>query len=362
LATRPDAEFVLHQVQTEDAHQRRGRLKIFLGYISGVGKSFRMFDEGRRRRERGQDVVVGAIQPVNSPEVEELLKKMEVIPVKRVEGLLVMDVDAILHRRPQVCLIDGLAYDNPSGSYHARRWQDVEQLLRARISVIASVNLQNIEEYRERVERITGMRVSSTIPLNFVQTADEVELVDMPSDRCLEGAEGASAQDATAPGPQQLSELREIALLLAADVVDHQLEKYLKDHGIEQLWGAQERILVFIRPGLNAQKMIQSGRRNADRFHGELLVAFISDPDLSSDDKSALETNLTVARQLNAHIEPLEAEDPVNAIMDFARSHGITQIFIGHSTHENWWLRLWGSFVSRLIREAEGIDVRIFPN
>ncbi|HVN77914.1 MAG TPA: hypothetical protein VMW38_02855 [Terriglobia bacterium] len=358
----PDAEVGLDPDHAEDAHQKRGRLKIFLGYISGVGKSFRMFDEGRRRRERGQDVVVGAIQPVNSTEVEELLKKMEVIPFKRVEGLLVMDVDAILNRRPQGCLIDGLAYDNPSGSLHSKRWQDVEQLLAAGISVIASVNLQYIEEYREQVERITGKRVTSTIPLNFVQTADEVELVDMPADLCLERTEGASAQDATGPGPQQLSELREIALLLAADVVDRQLEKYLRDHGIEQLWGAQERILVFIRPGLNARKMIESGRRNADRFHGELFVAFLSDPDLSSDDKSALETNLTVARQLNAHIEPLEAEDPVKALMDFAHSHGITQIFIGHSAHENWWQRLWGSFVGRLIREAEGIDVRIFPN
>lgn len=359
---RPEAEASLHHVQVEDVHQKRGRLKIFLGYISGVGKSFRMFDEGRRRRERGQDIIVGAIQPVNSPEVEELLKKMEVIAPKRVEGLLVMDVDAILQRRPQACLIDGLAYDNPSESLNPRRWQDVERLLSAGISVIASVNLQYIEEYREQVERITGKEVTSTIPLNFVQTADEVELVDMSADRCLERAEGASARNGTTPGPQQLSELREIALLLAADVVDRQLEKYLKDHGIEQLWGAQERILVFIRPGLNARKMIESGRRNADRFHGELFIAFINDPDLSADDKSVLETNLTVARQLNAHIEPLEAEDPVNAIMGFARSHGITQIFIGHSTHENWWQRVWGSFVGRLIREAEGIDVRIFPN
>jgi two-component system sensor histidine kinase KdpD len=362
LTTRPDPEALLQQVQVEEEYQKRGRLKIFLGYLSGVGKSFRMFDEGRRRRERGQDVVVGAIQPVNSPEVEELLKKMEVIPLKRVEGLQAMDVDAILHRRPRVCLIDGLAYDNPSGSLHAKRWQDVEQLLAVGISVIGSVNLQYIDEYREQVERITDKRVTSTIPLSFMHSADEVEVVDMPTERCLERAEGASAHDTAAPGPQQLSELREIALLLAADVVDRQLERYLKSHGIEQLWGAQERILVFIRPGLNAEKMIESGRRNADRFHGELFVVHVSDPDLSSHDKSTLETNLTVARQLDAHIESLEAEDPVNAIMDFARAHHITQIFIGHSRHENWWQRLWGSFVGRLIREAEGIDVRIFPN
>lgn len=360
--TRPDPEVLLQQVQAAEENRKRGRLKIFLGYISGVGKSFRMFDEGRRRRERGEDVVVGAIQPVNSAEVKELLKNMEVIGLKNVEGLQVMDVPAILHRLPRVCLVDGLAYDNPPGSLHSKRWQDVEELLATGISVIASVNLQYIDEYRERVERITGKRIASTIPLSFVHSADEVEVVDVPTQRCLERAEGSSAQKTAPPGPHQLSELRELALLLAADVVDRQLEKYLKDHGIEQQWGVQERVLVFIRPCLNAQKMLESGRRNADRFHGELFVAYGDDPDLSSADRAVLETNLTMARQLNAQIEPIQAEDPVNAIMGFARSHGITQIFIGQCTQENWWQRLWGNFVVRLIREAEGIDVRVFPN
>jgi len=361
-ATRPDPEQLLRQLQAEEEYQKRGRLKIFLGYMSGVGKSFRMLDEGRRRRERGEDIVVGATQAVNCPEVEVLLQNMEVIPLKTVQDTPVMDVDSILRRHPQVCLVDGLAYDNPPGSPHPKRWQDVEQLLAAGISIIGSVNLQYIEERRAQVERITGMKVTETIPLAFVNTADEIEVVDAPPELCLERVSQTSGDDAAATSQQQLSELREVALLLAADVVDRQLETYLHRHGIEQLWGAQERILVCITSGVNAAKMIESGRRNADRFHGELFVAYVNEPELTPEERAGLEANLELARQLNATVELLDGEDPVETIMDFARAHGITQMFIGHSTQKHWWHRLWGNAVDRLIRKAEGIDVRVFPH
>ena len=359
---RPDPEMLLRRVQAEEEYAKRGRLKIFLGYMSGVGKSQRMFNEGRRRLERGEDVVVGATQPENCPEVEEILRKMEVIRPIKVAGVPVMNVEAILKRHPQVCLIDGVAYNNPPGGPHEQRWQDVEQLLAAGISVIASVNLQYIQERREQVEKITGREVRETIPLAFVQSADEIEVVDAPAEMCLERAEGAASEKA-APTPEQLSELRELALLLAADVVDRQLGSYLERHGIEPRWGAQERILVCLRPSLDAQKIIESGRRNADRFHGELFVVYVDDPRLPPEDRDTLDSNLTLARELNANIELLDGQkDPVADIIDFARSHGVTQIFIGHSTHENWWQRLWGNSVDRLIRQAEGIDVRVFPN
>src|SRR5665213_1977739 len=135
-------EELLQQVQAEEDYERRGRLKVFLGYASGVGKSFRMLDEGRRRRERGQDVVVGAIQPKTAPEIEALLGKLETIPLRETDGVYVMDTPAILKRRPGVCLVDGLAYDNPADSANASRWQDVNELLDAGISVITSVNIQ----------------------------------------------------------------------------------------------------------------------------------------------------------------------------------------------------------------------------
>ena len=147
---------LLRQVQAEEREANRGKLKIFLGYASGVGKSHRMLDEGRRRRKRGQDVVVGAVQPTLPPDVKELLNQLEVIALRDVGGSPVMDLDAILRRHPGVCIIDGLAYDNPPGSRHDKRWQDVEEILAAGISVVTSLNLQYIEEHREQVEQITG--------------------------------------------------------------------------------------------------------------------------------------------------------------------------------------------------------------
>jgi two-component system, OmpR family, sensor histidine kinase KdpD len=361
VLTRPDPEHLLRQVQAEEEYRRRGRLKIFLGYAPGVGKSFRMLDEGRRRRARGEDVVVGAIQPVAAPAVQEILRQMPVIPLKVVDGVPMIDTDAILRRRPQVCLVDGLAYDNPPASARAKRWQDVQQLLSAGVSVIGTVNLQFIEELRDEVERITGKEVNDTIPLAFVKTADEIEVVDAPPEMCQEGSFSGWA-DNGASSQQRLSELREMALLLAADVVDHQLERYLERHGIEQLWGAQERVLVCVTPRVNAAAMIGSGRRNADRFHGELFVVYVKEPDLTPQEQAALDSNLSLARRLNAQVRLLHNEEPIRAVIEFARQHCVTQIFIGHSSHEHWWHRLWGSFVDRLIREAEGIDVRVFPN
>lgn len=360
-ATRPDPEVLLCQVQAEEERQNRGRLKIFLGYTSGVGKSRRMFDEGRRRHDRGEDVVIGAVQPSVSPEVEALIEKMEVIPLLQRDGYTSMNVGAILRRRPEVCLVDGLAYDNPTGSVHSKRWQDVEQLLEAGISVIASVNLQYIEEYREQVEKITGKYAQETVPVAFVYKADEIEVVDLPTDACQETGSEEEAAPEAARRQQQLSELREIALLLAADVVDRELEGYLQRNGIELLWGAQERLLVLVSPQANAAKMIESGSRNAERFHGDLFVAYLDRPDLAPNDRSILEANIEIARQHGAQIEPLDGEDTVETMMQFARARGITQIFVEQTPRVSWLDRVWGSDVDKLIRKAEGIDVRVFP-
>lgn len=355
VIARPDPEKLLRRVQAEEEFRKRGRLKIFLGYASGVGKSFRMLDEGRRRRVRGEDIVVGAIQPYKSSGIQEILQKMEVIPLKVIGGVPMIDVSAILRRRPQVCLVDGLAYDNPPSSAHAKRWQDVEDLLAAGVSVVGTVNLQYIEELRDRVEKITGKEVNDSIPLGFVKTADEIEVVDTPPEMCTETVEGRENE-------RRLTELREIALLLAAEVVDHQLEAYLERHGIEQVWGAVERILVCVSPRVKAVDMIESGHRNAERFRGELYVIYVAEAEITAEDQKVLESNFALARKLDAQTHTLEGEDPIHTIIEFARQHGITQIFIGHSTHESLWHRVWGSFVDRLIRQAEGIDVRVFPN
>jgi two-component system sensor histidine kinase KdpD len=353
-------EELLQQVQAEEAYERRGRLKVFLGYASGVGKSFRMLDEGRRRHERGQDVVVGAIQPKTSHESECVLSKLEVIPLRIVNGVAVMDTPAILKRHPAVCLVDGLAYDNPPGSPHASRWEDVRDLLDAGISVISTINIQYIDELQERVARITGKIASQTVPRSFLNSADEIVVVDAPPEMCIERSQDDPI--GTASPAQKLSELREIALLLAADVVDRQLEAYLQRNGIPQTFGAQERILVCMTPRANARAMVTSGKRNADRFHGDLIVACVRQAEISPDDQQALERNLDIARAARARIEILDGEDPIATLLKFAHEHGITQIFVGHSTHEQWWERFTGTPLDRLIRGANDIDVRVFPH
>jgi two-component system sensor histidine kinase KdpD len=360
VTRRRTPEELLLQVQAEEAHDTRGRLKIFLGYASGVGKSFRMLDEGRRRAARGQDVVVGAIQLPPTPEVEELLNKLEVIPLGKSEGASVMDVPAILRRMPRVCVVDGLAWDNPPGSMNASRWQDVRQLLDAGIAVIASINIQYIAELQGQVEKITGKHVTQTVPQSFLYGADEIVVVDAPPEMCFGHSGQGVAGDASRLA-HQLSELREIALLFAADVVDHQLETYLKQNGVAASYGTQERILVCLTPRTSAKAMIASGKRNAERFHGELIAAHVRQGRLDEPARAALERNLEMAREAGAHVEILEGDDPIEAILEFARERGITQIFIGHGLDSQWWHRWTGGPVGRLIRGAQGIDVRVFP-
>jgi two-component system sensor histidine kinase KdpD len=352
--TRPDPDRLLRQIEAEERYQRRGRLKVFLGYASGVGKSYRMLDEGRRRKQRGQDVVIGALQGTVAPEVACVLKNLETIPVAMIDGVPAMDLPAILRRRPQVCLVDGLAYDNPPGYAHAKRWQDVERLLDAGISVITTVNLQYIGERQDEVERIAGRRAAFSVPMSFVKTADEIVVVDSPTENCLR-SEGESGFRTSSPyTEQQLSQLRELSLLLAAEVVDHQLESYLERNGIEQLWGTQERILVLITPSVNAAALLESGRRNRERFHGELHVAYSA--------RCRLETILDEARSVGATIQELPAEDTLEFILQFAHTHGITQIFVGQSKKSSWRERFYKGLVDRLIESADGIDIQVFPS
>ncbi len=360
---RPDPERLLQQVMAQERQTDRERLKVFLGYASGVGKSLRMLDEARRRRERGQDVVVAAVQKERSPQIEALLEPLEQIPPRMIDGIPTLDVEAILARKPRVCFVDALACDNPPGSRHPHRWQDVEEIVNADIAVITSLNLQHIAEERERVEHITGRRVSETVPRSFLYMADEITVVDVPSEALMERV-GASNDDLAQA--RRLSELREMTLLLTAEIVDHQLEDYLHSHGIDQAWGTQERILVCLTARADATRMIASGRRNAERFRGSLLVVHVHQDGLSPEDRAAVDRALDAARQAGGEVHVLGEQeehcDPIDEILDFARAHRITQIFVGHGRRRNWRHWLAGSPLDRLIRGAEGIDIRVFPH
>jgi len=360
---RPSPEALLRQAEAEERFHRRGRLKIFLGYASGVGKTLRMLNEGRRRKMRGEDVVAGATQPDNSGEAARLLAGFEAVPLLGAPGAQYMDVTALLRRHPGVCLVDGLAYSNPPGCKHAERWQDVEELLAAGISVIASINLQFVAERQAQVEAIWGRKVSTAVPEAFLKTADEIEVVDAPPEYCVlqAGGDGAPGAD-TVQLERQLSELREIALVLAAEVVDSQLEDSLRREGIHVSYGTQERILVCVTPRSDARTMIYRGRRQADRFHGDLYVVHVEQSSLSPADRQVLDANLRHAHDAHASTAILHGDDPIRAILDFAHEHRVTQIFVGHSQARGWFSRWRANPLERLILGADGIDVRIFPH
>ena len=358
---RPSPEELLRRAEAEERRARRGRLKVFLGYASRVGKSFRMLDEGRRRSERGEDVVVAAIQFPLTPDLEALMARLEYIPALKEtyagKEYEVLNVAAIFRRHPRVCLVDELAYDNPPGTRNPKRWQDVDNILDQGISVITAVNLQHIEQQQDAVERITGKRARQTVPERFLRSADEIVLVDAAVDDMMQRAGTRELVDV-----RQLSELRELALLLAADVVDGQLENYLRSNGVELRWGSQERILVCVTPRSDAGAMLRSGRRNADRFHGTLLVCYVRQSGLGAKDRATIDANLGLALELEADVHVLEGLDPITAIIRFAREQRVTQIFVGHSV-PNRWKEMWSrSPVDRLLRAATDIDVRIFPH
>jgi two-component system, OmpR family, sensor histidine kinase KdpD len=355
---------LLREIQAEEAAIGKGHLKIVLGYASGVGKSFRIIDEARRRRERGQDVVIGAVQPNEPAEVEALLRKLEVIPLKTFkEGTAIVgsaiDVEAIIQRHPAVCFVDGLAYNNPPGLRNPTRWQDVQDLLDHGIKVVASINVQYIAELREQVEAITGKFPTQTVPVSFIKSASEIEIVDTAPEEPIDPTP-ADQLDAV-NRQQRLSKLRELALVLAADVVDRQLLDYLDQHGIRQQFGAHERILVCITPRSNVHEMIDLARMIAERFHAELIAAYVAQPNISPADQAALDERLAIARSAGARIEILEGESLVETLLTFAKAQGITQIFIGHSQRSGILSRLFGSPVDMLIRRSRGMDVRVFP-
>lgn len=208
---------------------------------------------------------------------------------------------------------------------NAHRWQDVEELLAAGINVIGSVNLQHIEDQREAVERITSKPVTQTIPRAFLNTADEIVIVDAPS--------GAVS------GP--LDVLREMALLLSADVIDSGLQSYMRSHGIEAGWGTHERLLLCLTPGADVERMISSARRNADRFHCEFLAVYVNQPGLSKGERGSLERDLAQARAAGARTEIIEDDNPAEAVARFASSHAVTQIFVGHSRQTGWRTRFF---------------------
>jgi two-component system sensor histidine kinase KdpD len=351
----------------------RGELRVYLGAAAGVGKTYAMLNEGHRRREYGEDVVVGFVEPHKRAKTAAQVGDLEVIPRKQMAyrgaTLEEMDVDAILERRPQVALVDELAHTNVPGSRNEKRWQDVEELLEAGINVISSLNIQHLESLNDVVEEITGVKQRETIPDEVVRRADELQLVDLTPgalrNRLARGDVYPPERIDTALAnyfrPGNLSALRELALAWLADRVDEGLEEYRRRHGIEEPWETRERVLVALTGSPDGERLIRRAARIAQRTKGELVAVHVIPQDgLAAPAAELLQRQRELVALLGGSYHEIVGEDIGDALLDAARSLNVTQIVMGASRRSKWQRLTRGSVIGKVIRgSGTRIDVHV---
>jgi two-component system sensor histidine kinase KdpD len=340
----------------------RGRLKVLLGAAPGVGKTYRMLDEARRRRERGQDVVVAYVECHSRRHTENLLDGLEVLPrlhrSYRGSEFTEMDTDAVIARRPDVALVDELAHTNVPGGRHDKRWQDVQDLLDAGIDVLTTVNVQHLESLNDVVQTITGVPQRETVPDDLVRRADQIELVDMAPEglrrRMAHGnvytAEKVDAALSNYFRVGNLTALRELALLWLAGRVDEGLQIYRAEHGISRVWETRERVVVALTGGPEGETLIRRAARIADRSAGgELLAVHVARSDgLADANPAALAAQRSLVETLGGSAHSVVGDDIPRALLDFARAENATQLVLGTSRRG----RLVRSFTGRGIGET----------
>jgi two-component system sensor histidine kinase KdpD len=349
----------------------RGRLRIYLGASPGVGKTYAMLDEGRRRAERGADVVIGLVETHGRVHTAAQIGQLEVVPRRVVEhrGATFedLDLDAVLARRPAVVLVDELAHTNPAGSRHAKRWGDIDEILDAGIDVISTVNIQHLESLNDVVERITGIRQRETVPDAWVRRAEQIELVDMTPEalrrRMAHGnvypSERIDAALSNYFRPGNLAALRELALLWLADRVEDQLQDYLAARGISDQWETRERVLVALTGAPDNDQIIRRASRIAGRLHGDLVGVHITPADGRSSSTAELERHRVLLEELGGTYRESVGEDVAATLVAVARAERATQLVIGASRRTKTQELTGGSVVNRLLRLARDLDVHV---
>ncbi len=372
--TRPDPDALLAEVVQQEAASHRGKLKVFFGSNAGVGKTYAMLDEARKRAAEGIDVVIGYAEAHIRPETESLLLGLDLLPYKLIEykgaTLKEFDLDAALVRKPAIVCVDELAHTNAPGLRHAKRWQDVYELLDAGINVYSTLNVQHLESVNDIVEHITGVRVNETLPDKVFDEADEVELIDISPDELIERLREGKVYK-TQQAEQALRHffnrgnliaLRELALRRTAERVDAQMRDFRRVHDIAKPWAANERVLVCVGPSPFAAQLIRATKRLASAFRAQWLAVSIETPiaaALSSDARERLAQNLRLAEQLGAQTVTLTGTNVVDELLAFARQRNITKIVIGKPDRPRWRDWLSGSIVDDLIRRSGQIDIYV---
>ncbi|MBZ5531851.1 MAG: histidine kinase [Acidobacteriia bacterium] len=352
--------------------KKAGILKLFLGYAPGVGKTYNMLSEATRRSKRGEDVVVGVVETHGRKGVNELLGQLDVVPRRALEykGTVFqeMDVDAILARKPQVVLVDELAHTNIEGSKHAKRYEDVLEILEARIDVLATMNIQHLESVTPTVQSITGITVRETVPDWVLERANEVVLADLTPEalqtRMRRGdiypVERAEKALSNFFRPGNLLALRELALRHVTHSVDRSLESYLQRKHIDQNWGVSERVAVCISSNPASQQIIARGARMAQGLDAEFYVVHVERGEGRTEERDrSLLANIRFAENLGAKVVQLEGATVATTVADFVREQKITQVIFGRSAVHGWKKYLYLGAIHRFLMNAPQVDVHI---
>ncbi len=360
------------RVQTDETVPRRGRLKVFFGYAAGVGKTHAMLEAARRSQRSGVDVVVGCVEIHGRPEMEVLLEGLEQLPPRWVSHggvtLREFDVDSALARKPQLILVDELAHTNVPGSRHARRWQDIEELLNAGIDVCTTVNVQHLESLNDVIAQITGVVVRETLPDLVIERADEIELIDLTPEELLERLKAGKvcvsqhAMHAVSGFFQRpnLIALRELSLRQTAQRLSQDVNAARKERADRAPWATSERLLVCVGPSPTSAKLIRAAKRMAAAFDAEWLAVAVQrfGADSARDDRlERVAHHMRLAERLGAETHTLIGDDVPQTLLDFAHSRNVTKIVVGKTGQPRWKRLLFGTVVDALVDRSGSIDV-----
>ncbi|MEA2598730.1 MAG: two-component system, OmpR family, sensor histidine kinase KdpD [Thermomicrobiales bacterium] len=374
---RPDPDGLLRRygfAMRQEEHVR-GRLRVYLGAAPGVGKTYTMLQEGRRLKGGGHDVVVGIVETHGRAETEAQLGDLDVIPRRRIDyrGVAVeeMDTDAILRRKPEIVLVDELAHTNAPGSPREKRWQDVEVLRDASIDVIATLNIQHLESLNDVVASITGVQVRETIPDRILDDATEVQLVDLPVEGLLERLEQGKVYPAERASqalehffrPGNLTALRELALRRTAAGVDERLEGYMREHAIEAVWPAAERIIVLVTDHPAIGQVIRRAWRLADGLRAELVAVAVVPPGgidtLPEARRHALKHALEFAEDLGALPRIVEGQRVAPALAALVNEENVSTVVLGHAPASGWRRRIGKPLADELLELVDNVAVQL---
>jgi two-component system sensor histidine kinase KdpD len=367
--TRKSPEEWLAVSETENS---RGRFKVFLGYAPGVGKTFSMLSEGIRRRNRGEDVVIGVVESHGRAGTAELVPKLEQVPRREIDyrGTMFteMDVDAILARMPQVVLVDELAHTNIEGSRFSKRYEDVLLLLESRIDVLSTVNIQHIESLSPRVQALTGVTVREQVPDWVLDRADEIVISDLTPEALVTRMRRGDIYSADRVENSlsnffrkgNLIALREMALQRVTRAVDRNLEDYARRKKLGPHWTVSEKIAVCISSNPQARDLIARGARLAEALEGELYVLHVvTTRDEEPERKRTLESSLQFAENLGAHVVPLTGNNTAQVTAAFIRDNRITQAIVGRSAVHGIKSYLYYLAIQKFMSEAPHVDLHI---